>query len=557
MTATRESLRRWQDWILAAVLVLVTVVVFLPALDNDFVDWDDVENFVNNPHYRGLSWPQLHWMWSSARLGHYIPITWMTLGLDYLLWGMDPSGYHLTNILLHGANAAVLYFVALRLLGAALPGLGATACRIGSVFAALLFAIHPLRVESVAWATERRDVLFGLFYLLAVLAYLRYCEASAAGDRRGRWAYWGSVTCCGLALLSKSMAVSLPVVLFLLDVYPLRRLGGGVGTWLAPPKRAILIEKIPFVLLAGGAALVAVVVLGSGGGLSPLAKLGLRGRIAVPLYALSFYLWKLIAPVNLSPLYELPLRVNPTGPAFLVSGVTVLAVTVLAFVQRRQWPALATVWTAYVVILLPVLGIAHNGPQLAADRYTYLASPGWCLLVGAGLALVWQRYRTGRLAATAVAAVAAVTLGVLTWNQVHVWRDTDTLWGHALAVSPSARAHMHVGLMLSRQGRIAEGIDHVRTGLSINPAFPEGHNAMGMVLVEHGRPKEAEGYLQLALRINPKFPEAHSNLGLALADQDRFAEAIVHFETALRLKPDLAGTRRHLDRARKGEKPAP
>src|SRR6185503_11478719 len=133
MTATRESLRRWQDWILAAVLVLVTVVVFLPALDNDFVDWDDVENFVNNPHYRGLSWPQLHWMWSSARLGHYIPITWMTLGLDYLLWGMDPSGYHLTNILLHGANAAVLYFVALRLLGAALPGLGATARRIGSV----------------------------------------------------------------------------------------------------------------------------------------------------------------------------------------------------------------------------------------------------------------------------------------------------------------------------------------------------------------------------------------------------------------------------------------
>lgn len=555
MTATRETLWRWPDWILAALLVLVTAVVFLPALDNDFVDWDDVENFVNNPHYRGLSWPQLHWMWGSARLGHYIPITWMTLGLDYLLWGMDPSGYHLTNLLLHAANAAVFYFVALRLLGAALPGLGATACRIGSVFAALLFAIHPLRVESVAWVTERRDVLFGLFYLLAVLAYLRYWEASAAGDRRGRWAYWGSVTCCGLALLSKSMAVSLPVILFLLDVYPLRRLGGGLRSWLAPPKRAILIEKIPFVLLAAGAALVAVVVLGSGGGMSPLAKLGLRGRIAVPLYALSFYLWKLLVPVNLSPLYELPLRLNATGPAFLVSGLTVLAVTVLAFVQRRQWPALTAVWTAYVVILLPVLGIAHNGPQLAADRYTYLASPGWCLLVGGGLALVWQRNRTGRLAATLLAAVAAVTLGGLTWNQIHVWRDTDTLWSHALAVSPSARAHMNVGLMLRRQGRIAEGIDHVRAGLSINPAFPEAYNAMGMVLLEQGRPTEAEEYLRLAIRINPKLAEAHSNLGLALADQERFAEAIVHFETALHLNPNLEGTRQHLERARKGEKP--
>lgn len=555
MTLPRESLRRWEDWIVAVLLVLVTVAVFQPALANDFVDWDDIENFVNNPHYRGLSWPQLGWMWSSARLGHYIPVTWMSLGLDYLLWGMDPSGYHLTNILLHAANAAVFYFVARRLLRAALPSLGSTAGLVGSAFAALLFAIHPLRVESVAWVTERRDVLFGLFYLLAVLAYLRYCEATAAGDRRARWAYWGSVACCGLALLSKSMAVSLPVILLLLDVYPLRRLGGGPWTWLAPPKRSILIEKLPFVLLAGGAALLAMVILGSSGGLSPLAKLGLRGRIAVPLYALSFYLWKLLVPLNLSPLYELPLRLNPLGPAFLVSGVTVLAVSVLAFVQRRPWPALAAVWTAYVVILLPVLGIAHNGPQLAADRYTYLASPGWCLLVGAGAALAWQRYRPARLAVATMAAIVVVTLGGLTWKQTHVWRDTDTLWSHALAVSPSARAHTNVGLMLGRQGRAAEGIDHVRAGLRINPAFPEGYNAMAMVLVEQGRPKEAVDYLQLALRINPKFAEAHNNLGLALAEQDRFAEAVAHFETALSLKPDLDGVQRNLERARKGEKP--
>jgi tetratricopeptide (TPR) repeat protein len=554
MTATPESLRRWRDWILAALLILGTVVVFLPALDNDFVDWDDVENLVNNPHYRGLSGPQLRWMWSSARLGHYIPVTWMTLGLDYVLWQMDPSGYHLTNLLLHAANAAVFYLIALRLLGAALPSLGATPRRIGSVFAALLFAVHPLRVESVAWVTERRDVLFGLFYLLAILAYLRYCEASAAGTRRGRWAYWGSVACCGLALLSKSMAVSLPVILLLLDIYPLRRLGGGMRTWLAPHRRAVLIEKIPFVLLAAGAALVALTVLGSSGGLSPLAKVGLRGRIAVSLYALSFYLWKMLLPLDLSPLYELPLRLNPVRPAFLISGLTVLAVTVLALVQRRQWPALAVVWTAYVVVLLPVLGIAHNGPQLAADRYTYLASSGWCLLGGAGVALAWQRRRALQPVVTALAAVVVVTFAGLTWKQVHVWRDTDTLWTHALAVSPSARAYMNVGLMLGRQGRLAEGIDHLREALRINPAFPEAYNAMGMVLAEQGRTKEAAEYLQLALRINPKFADAHNNLGLALADQDRLPEAIAHFETALRLNPDLGDARRNLELALKGEK---
>jgi protein O-mannosyl-transferase len=554
MTAPPQSLRRWKDWIPATLLVLATVAVFSAALSNDFVDWDDIENLVNNPHYRGLAWPQLRWMWSSARLGHYIPVTWMTLGLDYLLWEMDPSGYHLTNILLHAASAAVLYLVALRLLGAALPGLGATSRRIGSVFAALLFAIHPLRVESVAWVTERRDVLFGLFYLLAVLAYLRYCERNAAGDGRGRWAYWGSVACCGLALLSKSMAVSLPVILVLLDVYPLRRLGGGIRAWLAPRGRAVLIEKIPFVLLAAGAALVALTVLGTSGGLSPLAKVGLRGRIAVSLYALAFYLWKMLVPLDLSPLYELPLRFNPMGPAFLVSGLTVLAVTALAVIQRRQWPALAAVWAAYVVILLPVLGIAHNGPQLAADRYTYLASLGWCVLAGAGLALGWQRRHTLRLVVTGLAVAVVASLGGLTWNQVHVWRDTDTLWSHALAVSPSARAYMNVGLMLGRQGRLPEAVDHVREALRINPAFPEAYNAMGMVLAEQGRTKEAAEYLQLALRINPKLADAHNNLGLALADQDRLPDAITHFETALRLNPDLGDARRNLERALKGEK---
>src|SRR5213596_1562525 len=228
---------------------LVTFIAFLPTLRNQFVDWDDFKNFLDNPYYRGLAWTQLRWMWTT-HLGHYIPLTWMTFGLDYLLWGMNPLGYHLTNLLLHAANAVVFFFVVRRILTLALPSPSehGYALAVSSGVAALVFAIHPLRVESVAWVTERRDVLSGLFYLVAILLYLRACERGA----RGRGWYWLSVAVFGCALLSKSMVVNLPVVLLILDVYPLRRLGGALGWWSARARR-VYVEKIPFVLLAAAA----------------------------------------------------------------------------------------------------------------------------------------------------------------------------------------------------------------------------------------------------------------------------------------------------------------
>src|SRR3989449_3447697 len=242
------STHRWVFRLLPVLIAFVTFVPFLPTLDNQFVNWDDDDNLVENPQYRGLGWTHLRWMWTTSHIGHYAPLTWMTFGLDYLLWGMNPVGYHLTNLLLHAANAAVFYLVARRILGSALPGpreRGNVGLAASAAFAALLFAIHPLRVESVAWATERRDVLSGLFYLLTLLVYLR---AGEQGER-GRSGYWASVGLFVCALLSKSMAVSLPVVLLILDVYPLRRLGGARGWWGEPPRR-IYLEKIPFVLLA-------------------------------------------------------------------------------------------------------------------------------------------------------------------------------------------------------------------------------------------------------------------------------------------------------------------
>src|SRR3989449_1249970 len=257
-----------------------TLFPYTTLFRSQFVNWDDEENFLDNPHYRGLGWTHLRWMWTT-HLGHYIPLTWMTLGLDYLLWGMNPLGYHLTNLLLHAANAVVFFFVVRRILTLALLGASerGLALAVSAGFAALVFAIHPLRVESVAWATERRDVLSGLLYLLTILVYLR---ASERGERGRGW-YWGAVAVFVLALLSKSMVVNLPVVLLILDVYPLRRLGGALGWWREPARR-VYVEKIPFVLLAAAASAVALMAQLSHDTMVSVVQLSAPGRLAVSVY---------------------------------------------------------------------------------------------------------------------------------------------------------------------------------------------------------------------------------------------------------------------------------
>src|SRR5213594_3836829 len=520
-------------WLVPALIALVTFAAFLPVLQNQFVDWDDQRNFLDNPHYRGLGWTHLRWMWTT-HLGHYIPLTWMTLGLDYLLWGMNPVGYHLTSLLLHAANAVVFFFVVRRLLARALPSPSehGYALAVSSGVAALVFAIHPLRVESVAWVTERRDVLSGLFYLVAILLYLRACERGA----RGRGWYWLSVAVFGCALLSKSMVVNLPVVLLILDVYPLRRLGGALGWW-SEPARRVYVEKIPFVLLAAAASAIAVMAQSSVHAAASLAQLSVPGRLAVSAYGLSFYLWKMVVPLNLSPLYELPPTVNPWAPPFFLSYGLVLALTAIILALRRRVPGLPAAWLAYIVVLLPVLGILQSGPQIAADRYTYLAGLGWAVLAGAGLLSTWRRWPPFVL--TGLAVVLLSGLGTLTWNQVEVWHDSEKLWTHALAIDPkTSMAQFGLGRVLADQGKPAEAIEHYRQALNIKPDYGAAHYNWGVVLGQQGKPAEAIEHYRLALQMRPNSAEAHNNWGLALADQGKLAEAMEHYRQALEIKPD-------------------
>jgi len=473
-------------------------------------------------------------MWTT-HLGHYIPLTWMTFGLDYLLWGMNPLGYHLTNLLLHAANAVVFFFITRRLLTRALPGpseRGHTLA-VSAAFAALVFAIHPLRVESVAWATERRDVLSGLFYLSAVLAYLRACDR----EERGRGWYWGAVALFAGALLSKSMAVNLPVVLMILDVYPLRRLGGSIGWW-SKPARRIYVEKIPFVLLAAAASAIAVMAQFSIHAALPLAQLSVPGRLAVSAYGLSFYLGKMIVPVNLSPLYELPRTVSPWAMPFILSFGLAIAITAIVLSLRRRMLGLPAAWLAYLVVLLPVLGIFQSGPQIAADRYTYLAGLGWAILAGAGLLSSWSRLP---LLLIGLVVFIPVGLGTLTWNQVHVWHDSKTLWAHALAIDPnSSVAQNDFGEALAQQGKLAEAIEHYRQALEIKPDYADAHYNLGGALAQQGKLADAIHHYQRALQITPGDADAHTNWGGALAQQGKLAEAAEHYQQALRIKPDHA-----------------
>lgn len=526
-------------WLLPALLAVATLIAFVPALQNGFVNWDDHKNFVQNPHYRGLGWPQLRWMTTTFHMGHYIPLTWITLGLDYLLWGMNPVGYHLTSLLLHITNAVLFYLVALRLLRAAVPDAAASGpgLALGAMFAGLLFALHPLRVESVAWATERRDVRCGVFFLLTVLAYLEAVTTREPAYRRRWWI--ASVGLFGAALLSKAAAMPLPAVLLLLDVYPLRRIER-VG-W-----SRVLLEKVPYAALAAASAGVALAAQSTDGALNEAP--GLAARLTMLAFSSVFYPWKFLWPAGLSPLYESPERLDPLAWRFLLPTLASVAVTVGLVLARRRWPVALAVWVYSVLIVLPVSGVVvHAGPQIAADRYSYLPGLGWALLGGAALwgwGFGWSWTKTGAQRAPALIGgmlVAIVVLGALTWRQSQVWRDSGTLWMHALSTHPSAIAAANVGILAAQRGEVSQAIAHYRQALAINGRNVGGsmaHTNLGVLLASRSQPGPAVEHFREALRIKPDDAEAHSNLGAALAQQGLFSEAVEHLRRALALKPD-------------------
>lgn len=518
--------------ILPACVAIITFIAFLPVLHDGFVSWDDDKNFTENPNYRGLGPAQLRWMWTTFHMGHYVPLSWMTLGLDYRVWGMNPAGYHLTNLLLHTASAVMVYFLARRLLAGAPsarddPRSTSTTGRtaLAAAFAALAFAVHPLRVESVAWVTERRDVLSGLFYFSSILAYLRSRDAA----RPGRWSALALILFAA-ALLSKATAMTLPAVLLILNVYPLGRLSGGAGWWSASARRVYL-ELSPFAALSAATAVLSIVAL------HPPSQLGIGAKLAVSAWSLLFYLWKTIVPTGLSPLYEMPQRVDPVAGRYLAGYAFTLALAVFAWISRKRWPGVTAALIAFVVITLPMLGVVQNGPQIAADRYTYFAAPALTILAAGGALRALHAVPAGlpTLASTAV----VLALSALTWTQAGVWRDSGTLWAHVLEVDgTSSIAHSALANVLYKENRVDEGVEHSRRAIELSPDYPEAYNGLGVGLERQGKLADAIAEYEKALALKPVYDDAENNLGIALATQGDPARAIEHYKRALAINPD-------------------
>lgn len=503
----------------------LTLAVFAPALWNGFV-WDDEFNLLDNPRYRGLGWTQLAWMFTAYRLtdpglgGQWIPLTWMTFALDYLAWGVNPVGYHLTNVLLHAANGVVFYFVARRLLASATAA-GDGALRLGAGTAALFFALHPLRAESVAWITERRDVLSMLFFLLTVIFYLK---AAANGPVRRRWLA-GSVASYALSLSAKAMGMTLPLVLLVLDAYPLRRLAGH--------RRARLVEKVPYLILSIAIAGVTLVSMRTASGMTSLADFGWPSRVALAFHSLAFYVWKTILPLDSVPFYELPVRVDPLAPRFLGAAIAVLAAGAIVLALRRRWPAGLAAGASYAIVLAPVSGLAQTGPHLVATRYSYFSCLGWALLVGAGVVAMAAAATTGKLrrpyARLALAAAGAWIIGLasLTAIDVQKWRDNETFWRSALEVDPACAMCLgNLGVTLGREGIWAPATPLLERALALRPEYVGFHRNLGLALLQTGRTPEAIAHFRLALAHYPSDAALRNYLGLALAEQRRTLDGV-------------------------------
>jgi hypothetical protein len=496
-------------------LFVLTLAAFLPALWAGWVNYDDEMNFLRNPHFAegrgGLTWENLTWMWTSLD-GVYIPLTWMSLELDCDLWGLKPGGYHATSLLLHATNAVLLLFLLRSLLRAGSADPDAPVTLFAAVSGAALWALHPLRTESVAWITERRDVLCGLFFMLTMLAYLRMARETP--ENRGRWLAI-AVALYACSMLSKASAMALPVVLVILDVVPLRRLS-----------RETLIEKIPFFVIAIALAVVAAFAQRHAGAAATLERHGILERNLQANYGLIFYVWKTVLPTGLSPLYLLSKPLSIGEPRFIAAILAVPLVTAASFVWRRRRPEVLATWISYAVLVSPVLGFAQSGPHLVADRFTYLPCLTWSALAAAGL-LSAARY--GRLVYVACGGLAAI-LVALSIRQATFWHDSFAMWNRVLVVEPdnfTARQGLGSAHLERREWR--EAIAEFTRAIELHRGLPDAYTSRGFAYMNFREHDAALADFDRALALEPKLPLVHHYRGLVFAERgDPEAAARAH-----------------------------
>lgn len=546
MTVSRAKL-------VGVALVIFTLTVWLhwPSVHGKFVFGDDKEYLRQSVRWNGLTWDAVKWAFTSTE-SYYHPLVRLSHVLDYQIWRTNAAGHHATGLVLHALNAALVF-------GFLWTLLGATSLTTGERFmvalwVAVVFAIHPLQVESVAWMSGRTQLLCTTFGILSLWAY-------AAGARR--WLVWGLYVA---ALLCKPMAVSLPFVMLAIDYYPLRRheqLGWG----------RLVGEKTLWIALAVVASVATVITKSQLGQISTLATIPPSERVFLTFESLAFYPLKLVWPSHLSPVYPMQLLSLNQWPV-LASVLTILITTAVAVVERRRRPMLIAAWGAYVVLILPVSGLMPIGFQSMAQRYAYEAMLPVLLLAGAAGIWVWRRRMTAaRLALVGTIVAPLFCFAVRTRQLIPDWSTEERVRRAVLTVFPDSEqsnrafakmlldqgrvgealvyaqravelapnqsySHMTLGLVLGRLGRLPEAMAQDEQALQMNPDPAEGHYNFGAALAELGKVTEAAEQFEQAIRIKPDYPEAHYNYGAALDQMGRPQDAISHYEQALRLNPD-------------------
>ncbi|MEN6405077.1 MAG: tetratricopeptide repeat protein [Thermoguttaceae bacterium] len=514
---------------LAAIVVLA---VFAPTLRHSFVNFDDDRYVYENPPVaQGLSASGTCWALTASHAANWHPITWLSHMADCQIYGLRPWGHHGTNVLLHAATAVMLLLAFQRMTGAVWP----------SALAALLFAVHPLRVESVAWVAERKDILGGLFFAMTLWAYAGYARREFSWPR-----YLSVVVLFALGLMSKPTLVTLPLVLLLLDVWPLGRLGKswpGVSNARSLTFHPIL-EKLPLFGLTLLSCLVTLWAQRSATASFDAVPVGARLANAVVAYAT--YLREFFYPVGLAVFY--PYAPSDLTPGRVGAAATLLvAATVAAVAVRRRAPYATVGWFWFLVVMTPMIGLVQVGSQAMADRYTYLSQIGLAMALAWGIWETWQAYPNVRLVLQSAAIAWVVVLAACAWRQTSFWQDSETLWRRALACAPdNAFARNNLGLALLSQGRRDEAIGQFEAALKLSDRLAEAHCNLAIARAQQGQFDKAIAEYRAAIAADPNQFKALNNLGSLLAQRGQWDEAVACFQRAVAVRPDYAGAHRNL-----------
>ena len=565
-------------FIICIFLVISTLSVYWQVQDHEFINHDDNTYITENGHVQaGLTGESIVWAFTTSYAANWHPMTWLSHMLDYELYGDRPKGHLLTNVLLHITNALLLFMVLFRLTGAIWQ----------SAFVAVLFALHPINVGSVAWAAERKNVLSTLFWLLTMWVYISYVNKPSIKK------YGWVALFLALGLMSKPMLVTLPFVLLLLDYWPLRRWniqnanGSIEQTTNSVPLPRLILEKFPLVLLVIGSILTTLIVQKMGGAVGSFDVYPLKERIINALVSYVSYLQKMVWPSNLSIFYPHPKGALPVWKGILC-GMVLVGITIFAVKWIRKAPYFAVGWFWYLGTLVPVIGIVQVGMQAMADRYAYVPLIGIFIILAWGVSSLLEKWDQRKKALPIAAGVVILVLMVVAWMQVGQWKNSITLFKHAISVTENqypnfSNAYYNLGHALEKKGDIGAAITHYKTAIKINPDSFQTYINLGKILSGVSRFEEAKAYYKEAIRvkpnshiahynlantlsrqgdmekaithyktaikINPNYLEAHSNLGILLAQQGSLKEAINYFQEALRLKPDLISARKNLEMA--------